>query len=296
VTYTEHYCGPRIDARRKDLAGLEQKRCYIAERKKDGYWGILKIKEGRNGQHRLESRTGLLIDNTGLEKADLGPLTRNTHLVGEPEIGTEAAKRRNRGYIPMWLHELPLCKGHDLRQQPTSMRQELLREAVHPLIPQESVHLFPLVEQARHHFERFYDEALADGDEGVVLKDLNSPYRTRSNGKNDHWIRVKPERHIDFVILGVERTASNDWTVTLGYIKNGKLQRMQAYQLRDVRVIEGMPYQEEKNGDLIPAIGLVIEMCGWEVHESGALRGAQPVCWRPDKTAEMCTGIVEYRP
>ena len=46
-------------------------------------------------------------------------------------------------------------------------------------------------------------EALAAGQEGVVVKDLSAPYAAGRRGKA--WQKVKPVHTLDLVVIGVER-------------------------------------------------------------------------------------------
>ena len=50
--------------------------------------------------------------------------------------------------------------------------------------------------------ERFLDEAIAAGHEGVMVKDASSPYEAGRRGAS--WRKVKPVRSLDLVVLAVE--------------------------------------------------------------------------------------------
>nr|BFF18204.1 hypothetical protein GCM10025730_17250 [Promicromonospora thailandica] len=49
----------------------------------------------------------------------------------------------------------------------------------------------------------FFAGALAEGQEGVVVKTLDAPYAAGRRGAG--WVKVKPRRTLDLVVLGVER-------------------------------------------------------------------------------------------
>ncbi|HET7736143.1 MAG TPA: ATP-dependent DNA ligase [Nocardioidaceae bacterium] len=49
---------------------------------------------------------------------------------------------------------------------------------------------------------RFFDEVVAQGHEGVVVKDLSSPYDAGRRGSA--WLKVKPRHTLDLVVLAVE--------------------------------------------------------------------------------------------
>ncbi len=286
------YCGPLADGNRSDLVTLDERGHYLCQRKKDGWWGEMTV---RKGGHLLVSRVGLPINGTGLNRLDFGPIADDTVLVMEVEHGTEAAKERlaRLGYVRAWLHDILRFKDHDLRDMPYRLRWELLRDAIWPLLPEEAQKHLPLVECTDHNFTRFYDETIADGDEGVVLKDINSVYISRdSNGKTPHWIRIKPWRTVDYFVIEDARTDGGNLTVQLGLMIDGKPTPILKYQLPDVSLIDGKLVRK-LDGKQISAIGQVVEMRGRELFKSGALRSAQPVRWRDDKTPEMCTGSIE---
>nr|WP_255372133.1 hypothetical protein [Cellulosimicrobium sp. CUA-896] len=48
----------------------------------------------------------------------------------------------------------------------------------------------------------FFDRAVADGQEGVVVKSLEAPYAAGRRGAG--WVKVKPRHTLDLVVLAVE--------------------------------------------------------------------------------------------
>jgi hypothetical protein len=293
----EHYLGPLQDANRSDLERFEHSGLYIAERKKDGIWAMLAVAALR-GRNTIQTRTGNFIDIPGLGRLDLRNIGSGTTLIGEPEIRTQAAKKRNAevGFVRMWLHDIIMCRGMSLRDQPLEVRQHILRDQVWPMLSRDAQLRLPLVEQTTHGFVSFYDRALKEGDEGVVIKKLGTKYRSlRSDGKTEDWIRIKPWREVDYFVMHPAETASGDLTVQLGLWRNGRAVPILKYQLPGVRLIEGqLCLWDARRKIATPCEGMVITMRGREVMDSGALRHAQPLRWRDDKTAEMCNGYVKY--
>jgi DNA ligase-1 len=51
--------------------------------------------------------------------------------------------------------------------------------------------------------EAFFAKALADGHEGLVAKDLRAAYE--AGRRASHWLKLKPARTLDLVVLAVER-------------------------------------------------------------------------------------------
>src|SRR6202030_4011346 len=100
---------------------------------------------------------------------------------------------RLRAYLFDCLHR----DGADLLDPPLATRFEALRAVAPPelVIPAARV---TTAEEAR----RFYDDALAAGNEGVVVKGLSSPYRFGARGRA--WQKVKAVTTVDLVVLAAE--------------------------------------------------------------------------------------------
>jgi DNA ligase-1 len=87
--------------------------------------------------------------------------------------------------------------GVDLLDEPLSARLDALRD----IAPRELC--VPNVRASRPgEVKRFYDEALARGHEGVMVKDLSSPYRLGARGRA--WQKVKEFTTVDLAVLAAE--------------------------------------------------------------------------------------------
>ncbi|WP_091450891.1 ATP-dependent DNA ligase [Actinokineospora iranica] len=86
--------------------------------------------------------------------------------------------------------------GDDLIDEPLRARAAALRRAV-------GDHVIPgLVDPTVAEAENLTAAALAAGHEGVMVKDLDSPYQAGRRGKA--WQKVKPVHTLDLVVLGAE--------------------------------------------------------------------------------------------
>jgi ATP-dependent DNA ligase len=290
MSRTEWYCGPHLYIKRSDLIKLEKTGKFVGECKQDGYWCALYVDNNGPRSHKFESRTGNNFDGAdlmNLRKVDMAKIGAGTILIGELEAGTQAAniKFERIGFRRIWLHDIVMCRGKDLRKLRVIDRQKLLRTVIWPLLPDRTKIQLPLIEQTRTNFVEFYDRTLAKGDEGMVLKrwDVHG-WPSRSNGKSDEWFRIKPKHTVDYVVMGPERTkTSGSLTAQLGLYVNGQLTPCLTYQLPEMTLLANGRLKEE---------GRVVQMIGYEVHRSGAVRSAQFDRWRPDKSPEMCTGDI----
>lgn len=108
-------------------------------------------------------------------------------------FGAEAAREV---VLHPWFFDILHVDGRDLLDEPLSVRRgELERVAGEYRIPGE-------VTDDPATAERVSREALAAGQEGVVVKAIDSPYAAGRRGSS--WIKVKPVLTYDLVVLACE--------------------------------------------------------------------------------------------
>jgi DNA ligase 1 len=79
---------------------------------------------------------------------------------------------------------------------------ELARVVPEELRVRRTTAEYPAEESVRQAARTFADEALARGQEGVVVKALDAPYSAGRRGAS--WLKVKPVHTLDLVVLGAE--------------------------------------------------------------------------------------------
>jgi DNA ligase-1 len=99
--------------------------------------------------------------------------------------------------IQPFFFDLLLHEADSLIEAPTRERLDRL-DAVVP----EDLRVRRLVTTSPDEAQQFFDEAIADGQEGVILKRLDAPYDAGRRGSA--WIKVKPRHTLDLVVLAVE--------------------------------------------------------------------------------------------
>ncbi len=100
--------------------------------------------------------------------------------------------------IRLYLFEVLYVDGDVLIDKSYSDRYRILEDCVEGNLLAERI-VTSNIEDAR----RFYEEALGMGHEGIMVKNLGSPYVLGRRGK--HWFKVKATETLDLVILG------SDW-------------------------------------------------------------------------------------
>ena len=119
------------------------------------------------------------------------------------ETGARTASRLDvatlRAQVPLtsYFFDLLHVEGEDLVDAPGRKRFERLAQELPPeLVVPRTVTRDPA--QAR----ALFDEVLATGHEGVVVKSLDAPYDAGRRGAA--WVKVKPRHTLDLVVLAVE--------------------------------------------------------------------------------------------
>jgi DNA ligase-1 len=215
---------------------------------------------------------------------------------------------RQRAETPLtpFLFDLLHLDGTDLIDVPASERQRLLSQVVpEAMLTPRIVTDDPAVAQD------FFADAVARGHEGVVVKSLDSPYRTGRRGSE--WIKVKPRHTLDLVILAAEwghgrrrgvlsnlhlgaRDPDTGGLVMLGKTFKGLTDEMLAWQTTRLLELADPPLGAREQEDRREAFGvvrvrpeLVVEIAFDGVQASRrypgglALRFARVLRYRPDK-------------
>ncbi len=126
--------------------------------------------------------------------------------------------RTGGGRILYYVFDVLYAAGYDLRALPLRRRRAILEK----LLPvSETVRLSEAVERTGR---AFFRAAEANGLEGVVGKDLASPYR--SGARTREWLKVKAQKRQEAVICGFTRPRASRkhfGALILGAFKEGKL-------------------------------------------------------------------------
>ncbi|MFC5287233.1 ATP-dependent DNA ligase [Actinokineospora guangxiensis] len=185
--------------------------------------------------------------------------------------------------------------GRDLIDEPLRVRARALRAAV-------GEHVIPgVLEPTAEQAEELTSQALDAGHEGVVVKDLDSPYQAGRRGKA--WQKVKPVHTVDLVVLAAEwghgrrtgtlsnlhlgaRDPDGGPPVMVGKTFKGLTDDLLAWQTRTFPEFE--THRDEWGVHLRPHVVVEIALDGVQVstrYPGGvALRFARVLRYRPDKT------------
>jgi bifunctional non-homologous end joining protein LigD len=196
---------------------------WIYEEKYDGY-RILAYKEGskatllsRNGKDRTETYPDLAVAVATLPACTLlldGEIVEfDKHRVSRFQLLQEGK------VAPLYaVFDCLFQDDCDVRAKPLSVRRGVMEEAI-----RGSKRLFPSRRMNSNGLLAFR-EAQAKGYEGVVAKDLGSPY---IEGRTRRWLKFKVHQEDEFVIAGYTRPEGSRMhfgALLLGAYHRGHLQ------------------------------------------------------------------------
>ena len=219
----------------------------------------------------------------------------------------ELKERKEKVAVTIRAFDIIYLNGRELADLPLSERRKYLIEVV----PSEY-----LVEgkQCQNEIELmgFYEEALQKGYEGIVVKDLNSPYEF---GRRTYtWVKLKPERDtIDCTLvkalygkgkraglyssfLMAVRDPDEKKLYAIGRVSNLSESAME--ELRNL--VESTKYSQDEEGVFIKP-SIVVEVTYQEIqmatdYTSGyALRVPKVVRFRPDKSVDEIDTLEKMR-
>jgi DNA ligase-1 len=219
----------------------------------------------------------------------------------------EAAARRAELPLSVFFFDCLYVDGATLLDHPTRERRDALARA----LPRAMV-TPGLITNNSDEAERFYQEALAAGHEGVMAKALDAPYEAGRRGAG--WLKVKRARTLDLVVLAAEwghgrrrgwlsnlhlgaRDPATGAFVMLGKTFKGLTDATLAWQTQEF--LKREVSRDEWTVYLRPE--LVVEIAFNDLQESSqypgglALRFARVKGYRPDKRPEEADTIDTVR-
>jgi ATP-dependent DNA ligase len=288
------YCGPKRMILPAELPAFEKTGMYVIEEKMDGNWCLIGVGDGRI--INLKSRVG--IDFEGVESEGLMglPLFQFENkwsgtLAGE--LVPDMVNGRQIGTRRLYLFDLMEMGQTDIRMRPWTFRRMELEQLYFSFSETVKARI-QLLHPREDNFLQFYQETLARKGEGVVIKHKRSLYNpVNADGKIEDWLRCKPKRTVDYVVMATGTAAPRTYSpggspnFDLGLMKKTssgvRLVKTLTVTLNNAlkEWLNNRPYET--------LVGKVIECSGYDIFPSGALRHADVVRVRSDKTPEECT-------
>jgi DNA ligase-1 len=219
----------------------------------------------------------------------------------------DAARLREQVPLSCFLFDCLHLDGDDLIDRPASQRSDALRERL-----PEDLRVPRIATGDVEEAERFLEEAIARGHEGVMVKALDAPYEAGRRGAG--WLKVKRADTLDLVVLAAEwghgrrrgwlsnlhlgaRDPATGGFVMLGKTFKGMTDEMLAWQTERLQELE-----TGRDGITVHVRPeLVVEVAFDGVQSSPrypggiALRFARVKGYRPDKSVDEADTIDAVR-
>jgi DNA ligase-1 len=224
-------------------------------------------------------------------------------------FGSQQQSEQQRAALPLsvFFFDCLYRDGASLFDHPTRERREALQAALPATMVTPSVVTADAAEA-----QRFYEEALAAGHEGVMAKSLDAAYAAGRRGAG--WLKVKRARTLDLVVLAAEwghgrrkgwlsnlhlgaRDPASGEFVMLGKTFKGMTDAMLEWQTKEFLRIATQ--QDDWTVHVRPE--MVVEIAFNDLQESSqypgglALRFARVKGYRPYKSAEEADTIDTVR-
>ena len=265
---------------------------------------IVETAEKFNAQSCIVDSEVIAVDEAGNPLPFQTLLERTVPRELTPE---ELEGRREKVKVTIKVFDILFLNGQKLVDLPLSMRRKYLLEVVPAKYVVEGIDCQNEVE-----LMRFYEEALKKKFEGIVVKNLNSPYEI---GQRTYtWLKLKPERDtIDCTMvkalygkgkraglyssfLLAVRDPSEKRLYTIGRVSNLPEATMDALKT----IIEDTKISEDGEGVFVKP-SIVVEVTCQEIQEtdeytsSFALRVPKIVRFRTDKTVDEIDSVEKLK-
>jgi DNA ligase-1 len=219
----------------------------------------------------------------------------------------DLAQLRDEYPLSPFVFDILHLDGEDLIDRPATERFATLDER----LPEE-IRVPRIVTEDPTEAERFLDDALAKGHEGVMVKALDSPYEAGRRGAG--WIKVKRAHTLDLVVLAAEwghgrrqgwlsnlhlgaRDPETGGFVMLGKTFKGMTDEVLAWQTEQLQELETR--REGITVHVRPKLVVEVAFDGLQTstrYPGGvALRFARVKGYRPDKTPDEADTIDTVR-
>lgn len=291
-----HYSGAKSEISVEELAEKEAnapRAYFIAEEKLDGIWAELRVDgEGKISFFSRNDQDKSMLDGVkDLCDRLQFPEMKSSVFACELGYGSQKATEFYRANGYRWVRVFDVLKfrgtwlikpreaipdGEALQQETLKERLSILRrirKAPGTVINKREI---LWTERAAEGFVEFYRRIVARGGEGIMLKKHHDFWQ---EGKTDSMFKVKKEVTGDYFIMGYDMSDAESHQ---GLIKNIVVGLQDGDHLREVMRVGSFTNEVRKliseNMDVLK--GAKVEITGYELFSSGALRHPSFLRWR----------------
>ena len=219
----------------------------------------------------------------------------------------DVAALRRELPLHVYFFDCLQLEGESLADRPARERFERMEDVLPP-----AIRIPRLWTPSEGEAQRFYDDALAQGHEGVMAKSLGSVYEAGNRGAS--WLKIKHIHTLDLVVLAAEwgsgrrtgklsnlhlgaRDPANDDYVMLGKTFKGLTDAMLEWQTREflAREVSRDSYTVYVRPEIVVEIAFNDIQASSQYPGGYALRFARVKAFRPDKQVTEANTIDDIR-
>lgn len=180
---------------------------WFSERKKDGMRCVYFV-EDTIEDTICYSRGGKEIETLDVITKEIFELYKSGDVVdgevltpGAFESAMSVIRRMKKNAVPgdIYFHPFAVLTREEWEAQESTATYEEIRERLHKVDTPFVKRLDSIELEDEAHAMRLYEEALADGDEGTVIKKANGVYEFK---RSNNWLKIKPEETLDLKVVG----------------------------------------------------------------------------------------------
>lgn len=233
------------------------------------------------------------------------------------KIQRQMAKEFAKPLLKMVYFDCLWFNGEDLTSQPYYVRKRFMNKAVTQLI--EAGQVCSVTKIVQRDKKAYYEQILSDGGEGVVAKEINSPYIATNSRSRRGWVKIKRSMtqtvrnvglsdSIDAFVSGYELgDEERGWAGYVGSLEFSVLLRSQDGSIRPhvIARISSLPMEDrikmtDKTDPDNPKLaadyyGRCASLDGQDI-SARSLRLTHAVLkeWRPDRSPDTCRMDEEF--
>lgn len=264
----------------------------LCQVKADGMHSVVLKEDGRALVYTSDvPRTNSQLNPTfeALEKF----LPDNTIIVGELGFGSQAETiwASEHGYHRYIVFDVLVWAGQFMRDFTALQRYLFLRKKFEELKPEKlfliETEVLPADPRSCELAWAMFERVVASGGEGLMIKDSDLKFRA---GRTNGMCKVKKTVSREYVCMGFSKTDASTYIkqgFTVGAILGGLYVNGTLKEVVSVGAFD-FSWRRKFSDNPEEYIGKVVELGGYEIFKSGALRHPFFVKFRDDKTHEDC--------
>lgn len=199
-------------------------------------------------------------------------------------------QRSNDAWVEYHAFDVIMFQGESVEHLPWSERRGILEAVISDLQKQPNGGYWKITRVEFDHKLNFFNEIVAAGGEGVILKDIKGTYQQDKRSKFQYKLKRYTTQD-GFVVGWIPGEGGNEGLVGAVEVATNINGIVHKFASVSQFTMEQRLEMTDLDGSLKPEYyGQVMEVRGQILTKNGRFQHAVFLNWRPDKSAEMCDG------